>query len=162
CDGRWPHHRIRLALATDFPRRPLCRMGRNANHPMKSEAQFLVTALRQFLFSFRVAGPPVTLEKDLDWAILLELADAHAVTPMLYSALEQTQIPPGFTAQLRSRYENSVRQSLAQSAELARVAQLFREHAIPFVALKGAMLSQYLYGGLGGRTSGDIDILVKP
>jgi len=98
---------------------------------------------------------------NLDWPALLDLADAHAVTPTLYSALQDAAVPQEFAGQLRSRFENSVRHSLALSGELARLAALFDEHRIPFVALKGPMLSHYLYGGLGSRTSGDIDVLVK-
>src|SRR5439155_19507783 len=44
---------------------------------------------------------------------------------------------------------------------LARLAGLFQEHRIPMAALKGPMLSRYLYGDLASRSSGDIDLLVK-
>lgn len=137
-------------------------MESEAKLPMSRELQFLLAAVRRFLGSeAEEGGVKRGVREDLDWPALLQLSDAHAVTPMLYSALRDTPIPPDFAEQLRSQFENSVRQSLAQSGELARLAGLFGEHRISFVALKGPMLSQYLYGALGARTSGDIDVLVK-
>src|SRR5262249_50593714 len=81
--------------------------------------------------------------------------------PMLYSVLQNAPIPSEVSAELRSRFEVSVRRSLAQSAELARLAGLLEENRIPFVAFKGAVLSQYLYGMPGGRSSGEIDVHFK-
>src|SRR5437867_5099135 len=127
---------------------------------MSREAQFLVAAVRRFLSptSETVASLDTT---GLDWPELLELSDAHAVTPMLFAGLRDTPIPEKITGELRTRVQTSVRYSLAQSRELAQLAGLFEEHRISFVALKGPMLSQYLYGALGMRTSGDIDVLAK-
>ena len=125
---------------------------------MSREAQFLVATLRRFL----VGGAPCERAAvDLDWPALLRLAQAHAVTPMLYSALRDVPAPQEFAQQLRSSYETSALKSLTQSGELTRLAEKFEEHRIAFVALKGPLLSQYLYGALGARTSGDIDVLVK-
>ena len=128
---------------------------------MNGEPQFLLSALRHFLRGDQRDAP--AWEAELNWETLLDLADAHAVTPMLYSALNERlqRGLPEFADRLRARYENSVRRSLAQSAELSRLAGVFEERRIPFVALKGPMLSQYLYGALGARSSGDIDLLVK-
>src|SRR5207249_3282572 len=124
---------------------------------MTIEAEFLVAALRRFLNPEAALPDP----KPIDWATLLRLAAAHAVTPMLYAALREQSIPQAVQEDLRCGLEESVRRSLVQSGELARVAGLFEECGIPMVALKGPMLSRYLYGDLGARTSGDIDVLVK-
>jgi hypothetical protein len=143
---------------------------------MTVEAQFLLTLLRETVgtiydrsgSSSRAAAPAservqaARAVPNLDWPALLGLADAHAVTPLLYAALRDAQTPRAITEQLRSRFENSARQSLAQSGELARLAGILDDHRIPFVAIKGPMLSHYLYGALGARSSGDIDVLVKP
>ena len=98
---------------------------------------------------------------EIDWTALLRLAAAHAVTPMLYAALRDQSIPEAVQENLRCALEESVRR-MAQSGEFARVAGLFEERGIPMVALKGPLLSRYLYGDLGARTSGDIDLLAKP
>jgi len=79
---------------------------------------------------------------------------------MLHSVLRDAAIPETFREELRTKFQTSARNSLALSAELVRLAALFKAQGVPFVALKGPMLSQYLYGALGMRTSSDIDVLV--
>ena len=124
---------------------------------MSGEPAFLIAAVRRFLNP----EAPLPHPETIDWTVLLRLAAAHAVTPMLHTALRKVSIPHVVAEELRSRFERSGVLSLAQSGELARLVGLFEEHAIPVVALKGPMLSRYLYGDLGARTSGDIDVLVK-
>src|SRR5262249_28398822 len=127
---------------------------------MSREAQFLIAAVRRFLSP----SSETTASLDtagLDWPELLELSDAHAVTPMLYAGLQDAPVPEKVMDQLRTRVQTSARYSLAQSRELAQLAGLFEENRISFVALKGSMLSQYLYGALAMRASGDIDVLAK-
>jgi hypothetical protein len=97
----------------------------------------------------------------LHWPSFLALAEAHAVTPMLCKALADAELPNIAAANLRSLREASVAASLAQSGELVRLAGLFAEHEIPVVALKGPLLSRYLYNDLGLRVSGDIDLLTR-
>jgi putative nucleotidyltransferase-like protein len=121
------------------------------------EAAFLLSSVRHFL---NPAAPMPDPEK-IDWPSLLDLAHAHAVIPMLYTALQNAPVPDSVSDELRSRFAQSVRWSLAQSAELVRLAALFEKLGIPMIALKGPMLSQYLYGDLASRMSGDIDVLVK-
>jgi len=117
-----------------------------------------VAALRHFL------NPKSTLPDagKIRWNTLLDLAKAHAVTPMLYAALREVPLPDDIAAELRARFQNSVQWSLTQSAELARLTALLEENDITSISLKGPLLSRYLYGELGARSSGDIDLLVKP
>ena len=125
---------------------------------MMAEAEFLVAALRHFL------DPKSTLPDTgkIRWNVLFDLASAHAVMPMLYAALREVPLPDDIGAELRTRFQSSVQWSLAQSAELARLTALLEESEITSIALKGPLLSRYLYGELGARSSGDIDLLVKP
>jgi len=131
--------------------------GIDTQSAMTAEPAFLIAAVGCFL------NPEATLPdaRQIDWTAVLRLAAAHAVTPVLHTVLRDVPVPDAVTEELRSDYESAVRRSLAQSAELARLVGLVEEQGIPNVALKGPMLSRYLYGDLGGRTSGDIDLLVK-
>ena len=90
----------------------------------------------------------------------MRLSSAHAVTPMLYRALRSVPIPQHAAESFRSAFEQNTRWNLALSAELCRLAELFEEHAIAFVPLKGPALSQQLYGDLSRRCSSDLDWLV--
>jgi hypothetical protein len=109
----------------------------------------LIAILRSFFNPDSPQPPPIP-----DPAQLLPFANAHAVTPILYLTLRDPLLKPAL--------EDSARISLAQSGELVRVASLLQGNSIPFAALKGPMLSQFLYSSLGTRSSGDIDILVRP
>jgi Uncharacterised nucleotidyltransferase len=123
-----------------------------------AEPAFLISAIRHF-FDAEFA---LSIPESLDWPRLLDLAQAHAVTPILRAALQNVQIPSSVSTALRASYEASIRLSLAHSAELLRVVELFGKARIPMVALKGPMLDQYLYGDLALRVFGDIDVLLKP
>jgi hypothetical protein len=110
--------------------------------------QVLIATVRRFLGT-STEEPHL----EVDWPSLLSLAEAHGVTPILYLTVGRDE--------LRNRFEGYVLRSLAQSAEIVRLAQIFDQNGIAFIALKGPMLSQYLYGSVGIRASGDIDVLVE-
>ena len=125
---------------------------------LAAEPAFLVAAVRHFL------NPDTALPDtgNIDWGALLRLASIHAVTPMLHSALHGAGLPEAVAAELRAGYEISVQGSLAQSGELARLSGMLEEQGIPVIAVKGPLLSRYLYGHLAARSSGDIDLLARP
>ena len=122
-----------------------------------TEPEYLIGAVHHFLEASALLPTP----GKMDWTELLDLAQAHAMIPMLYTALRDESIPAQAAEELNAKYEQSVQRSLAQIGELARLAGLFERSGIPVVALKGPMLSQYLYGDFALRASGDIDVLVK-
>jgi hypothetical protein len=118
-----------------------------------SEPAFMIGAVRRFLNPREAAPDP----RGIDWKALIELGQAHAVTPMLHATLGGNRIPA-----MQSAMEGAVRRSMAQIAELTRVNRLFAQRGIPAIALKGPVLSQYLYGDPASRASGDIDFLARP
>jgi Uncharacterised nucleotidyltransferase len=123
---------------------------------VSGECQFLVAAVRRF---FHPEDPPPD-PSGLEWSELMRLSSAHAVTPLLYRALRAVPIPQHAAEDLRSAFEKNARWNLALSAELCRLSELFEQHAIAFVPLKGPVLSQQLYGDLSMRCSSDLDWLV--
>jgi hypothetical protein len=129
-----------------------------AKPPVSRECEFLVAAVRRF---FHPEDPPPD-PSGLDWSELMRLSLAHAVTPMLYRALRSLPIPQHAAESFRSPFEENTRWNLMLSAELCRLAELFKEHEIAFVPLKGPGLSQQLYGDLSMRSSADLDWLVHP
>ncbi len=56
----------------------------------------------------------------------------------------------------------NARRSLAQVAEVRRLAQLFADAGVRVLVLKGAALAVQLYGDPGARVARDIDLLVDP
>jgi Uncharacterised nucleotidyltransferase len=129
-----------------------------AKLPVSREGEFLVAAVRSF---FNPEDPPPDPD-GIDWRQLMRLATAHSVTPILYRALRSVPIPLLAAESLRRAFEENTGWNLALSGELCKLAELFKEHEIAFVPLKGPVLSQQLYGDLSMRSSGDLDWLVHP
>jgi Uncharacterised nucleotidyltransferase len=124
---------------------------------VSGECEFLVAAVRRF---FHPEDPPPDPSR-LDWSELMRLSRTHAVTPLLYCALRSVPIPQHAAGSLRAAFDANTRWNLTLSAELCRLAEVFEEHAIAFVPLKGPVLSQQLYGDLSMRASNDLDWLVR-
>ena len=123
---------------------------------LSREAEFLLAAVRRF---FHPEDPPPN-PSGLDFDELTRLSYPHAVTPILYRALASVPLPDHVAQSFRSALEKNTRWNLALSAELCALAELFKDHEIAFVPLKGPLLSQQLYGDLSMRASGDLDWLV--
>lgn len=100
----------------------------------------------------------------IDWNLLIDLAMHHRVYPVLYGRLkvlsETTRIPTFVLESLSEQYRRNTFQMLHFSAEMNYVSQLFAQHQIPLLFLKGPTLGHDLYGDISLRTSGDLDVLV--
>jgi hypothetical protein len=135
-----------------------CGNSGRAHGTSRRECEFLVAALRRFFHP----EDPLPDQSGLNWGELMRLSSAHAVTPMLYRTLSSVEIPQHAAQAFRSAFEENARWNLALSAELCGLSELFKEHAVAFVPLKGPLLSQQLYGDLSMRSSADLDWLVLP
>jgi hypothetical protein len=129
-----------------------------AKSAVSREAEFLVAGVRRFFHPEDPSPDP----SGLDFGELMRLSSAHAVTPLLYRALASVPLADHVARSFRLALEENTRWNLALSAELCRLAELFNQHAIAFVPLKGPLLSQQLYGDLSMRASVDLDWLVHP
>jgi hypothetical protein len=119
-------------------------------HPCRSEA---AAALRREI----AAGP--------DWAALIAGARRHRVAQLLLAGLQasgSTGVPSVVVAELRKQGQDAARRSLAQAAEIGRLARAFSDAGVNVLALKGVVLSAQLYGNGALRDARDIDLLVDP
>ncbi len=73
---------------------------------------------------------------------------------------EGSDVPAQITRQLKEKYSQGKLRSLALAAEFVRLQALCASHEISILPLKGPVLSQELFGDIGLRTSGDLDILI--
>ncbi|MBI5800771.1 MAG: nucleotidyltransferase family protein [Verrucomicrobia bacterium] len=71
-------------------------------------------------------------------------------------------LPAAVQEQLTETARRTARLALVRSAELVRIARLFANAGIPFLSVKGPLLAQALYGGVGVRHAGDLDLLIAP
>ena len=71
-------------------------------------------------------------------------------------------VPEQVLISLRNRFEKNTRRTLELTAELLRLIKLLEQGGIPVIALKGPALALQVYGDLGLRHAGDLDLLVHP
>lgn len=99
----------------------------------------------------------------LDWKRLLELADAHAVAPLVWTALKDAcgVVPSEAADQLRQAAFAAAARNLILAGEMHRLLGWFGEQRIPAVPFKGPVLASAVYRNQGLRGFDDLDILVR-
>ena len=101
----------------------------------------------------------------INWEAFLKLVERHRMYPLVYRSLGKVVrngVPKHVLIILRNRFEKNARRSLELTAELARLVKLFQQGGIPVVALKGPTLALQVYGDLGLRHAGDLDLFLMP
>ena len=116
-------------------------------HPGASERDRIAEALRQ----------------PIDWDEVAALATRHGLAALLHRNLgELPGVPKRVGAMLWARAETVARRNEAMSAELCRVLGALEAGGVDAVPFKGPVLTLDLYGELGLREFGDLDLLVMP
>jgi hypothetical protein len=98
-----------------------------------------------------------------NWTRLVELALRHRLAPALLSALEaaDTQlVPSDLLVALRTHCQRLRAHSLALLEELFSVLDALEQRSVTAVSFKGPLLGQQLFGDVGQRYPGDLDLLV--
>jgi hypothetical protein len=103
------------------------------------------------------------LHNPLRWDVVLDLADRHAVEPLLYQALLNLKdvIPPEHLNVLAQKHQTNVHKTLMLSRELIRIVDELSANDIEVMPYKGLALAEAIYGDIALRQSGDIDLLVR-
>ena len=101
----------------------------------------------------------------LNWEEVLASAFWHGIAPLLYNNLKDIQeghlIPREVMDQLRTAYHGNLARNMYLYAELKRILETFCDKGVKVIVLKGAALAKTVYGDIGLRPMGDIDLLVK-
>jgi hypothetical protein len=121
------------------------------------------------LHSARPSGPSgprlrALTAQVVDWEPLVQAAAANDVLPLLYARLSEMcpdVVPARVLAELREISRQTGLRNLSLTHELLRLLALFDHQGIRAVPFKGPSLAVSLYGSLGLRRSGDLDILVR-
>lgn len=97
------------------------------------------------------------------WALLLNLAAQHRVTPLLYFAVQPilAQLPTTTQTMLQERIERLRTRTLWMVTEIKRLLEALSQRGIAAIPLKGVVLAQDIYGSLFAREARDIDLLVR-
>lgn len=126
---------------------------------MDAESKLLIGALRR-----AVAGKIESLNLDVDWQILLKLAQSHMLLPLLYDGLHKDpddweKVPEGARKLLHQSFLQAVRWDTLMNITRQQLEQKLRENGVPYTFLKGSELKRdYPVPAL--RTMCDMDVLV--
>ena len=96
-------------------------------------------------------------------AILLELANQHDITPLVFDKLKEykPKIPQDIYADLKYCYLFNLAKNRGFWNEFLKINQEFRQKNISFVPIKGMDILTRIYPELDLRSLSDIDILIK-
>jgi hypothetical protein len=103
----------------------------------------------------------------LDWPLFLRLSVHHRLAPLvshtLNACLRRASIPAAqaVLGELRQLAAANAQESLRSVAELRRVVQALHARGLSVRVLKGLPLSQSVFGDLGLRAAGDIDLMIE-
>jgi hypothetical protein len=98
-----------------------------------------------------------------DWERFLSLVRYHRLAPLLLRGLRENgshELPPRVVADLHDQALYATARSLLILDALREVAREFQANAIPFLVLKGVVLSKDLYFEDMSRPTLDLDVLV--
>jgi hypothetical protein len=102
----------------------------------------------------------------MDWQSFFLLAQHHRLVPLvshsLHASIDESHSPAleAVLNELRQLSRANAHQGLHSLAELRRVVQELHARAIPVRVLKGLPLAQSVFGEIGLRATGDIDLLI--
>ena len=132
---------------------------------MSAEFQVFCLALRRPQSSDLITELRRILAAEVEWDHILDGARRHRVASLLLSRLQRSgspDLPARVVAELRRQALIAAKESLAQMAEIGRLAPMFARAEVRVLGLKGVVLSAQLYGNPGLRNPRDIDLLVSP
>ncbi len=114
--------------------------------------------------SLRLTSPKFNLSGDVDWSVLLNHADGHSLTPLLYTTWRAAGVLPGLPDPVRVRMEKAYRDNEQRNAhicaELIDIHHLLESAGVPHLVLKGWPLVERLYPDPAQRVLYDHDFLV--
>lgn len=127
--------------------------------------------LREWEFLCLCASPAVsdlkrfkTVFAELQWPVLLELAEEHGVQGILAMRLQQmafADVPAVAREKLQTRMRAQHLFTLSMTAELFRILQDFKQAGIESILVKGPLISLLAFGDPAIRSYVDLDLLVR-
>jgi hypothetical protein len=120
----------------------------------------LITALRAQLGSGE--PPDAAALASCDWGEVCTLARHHALTPIVYKAIEGcgALVAAEALQQTRLAYHANALRNEGLQRFVAETGTALAGEGIPVLLLKGTSLLRTLYGDIGLRHLGDVDLLV--
>lgn len=129
---------------------------------LKPEIDLLLSCARKNLEPRHSMRVKETLKGEIDWQLLIRLADQNGLLPLLCHHLTQFSdaIPPNWFTKLREANRQNAIRALFLSAELQRIIEGLRHQQITALPYKGPVLACLAYGDGTLRQFDDLDIVV--
>ncbi|RQW77439.1 MAG: hypothetical protein EHM14_14385, partial [Methanothrix sp.] len=103
------------------------------------------------------------LHNDIDWDLLLDVANRERIRPLLYRNLiliSPEKVPSTVMARLRNEYLRNSSRNLLLTRELLFIIEIFNANGIPIMPFKGPVLAEQVYGDLALRSFKDLDLMI--
>jgi hypothetical protein len=139
-------------------------MSAKACNSYQHEIDFLVNVTKASIDDDSSNGIE-TIKNNIDWSVVVALAHAHQIAPLVHCRLRDLKVQPPAEASaiLKRNYQESVVNSLRVQSELRRLSKAIEEQSIPFLVWKGPELAQRAFPeDVGRRPYSDLDLLVDP
>ena len=132
------------------------------SHDVSPEHSLLLAATR--LTGVAKESIERALSIEVDWTRLVVLALAHRLAPSLLTLLETadpTLVPSDILQALRQHCQRLREQSSALAMELFELLEALEHQSVKAIPFKGPLLGEVLFGDIGQRSPGDLDLLVR-
>ena len=128
----------------------------------RAELQFLIDCSILYLRSKPIDLAEFNLDINTKFQEIYQLARVHSIEPMILNIFTKQLNILSEKNQLflKHQYQNLLYRNLSKMKEILKINDQFSEDSINSIFYKGGILSEQLYGNLGGRSFNDIDILV--
>ena len=127
------------------------------------EEEILILATRLELSDIQEARLGVRLVEEPRWALLLEHAYRFGMMPLLHHHFSRpvlaAMLPAEVKEILAKAYHQTSLKNLRMLGLLRRFLLKAREAGVEVILLKGAFLATWIYGDVGLRPMGDLDLL---
>jgi hypothetical protein len=102
-------------------------------------------------------------QKPVNWAVFTALVAKHRMFPQIHDVFRKCRnsIPVEVDDEVAGQASKNLKKMLNLAGELDVLHQLFGNHHIGFISLKGPLMVRQLYGDYSCRQTRDLDILVE-
>lgn len=128
---------------------------------MRPEIEIILLALKSELNGEQETRLAGLLAGDLNWHFLSVAAIGHKVCPQLDSLFEKQHVDPNLTLLIRQESNEIQRKGMMLTARLFKLQTALVEAGIKFFFVKGAVISDLLYGTVKKRAFSDIDVFIS-
>ncbi|HLJ56553.1 MAG TPA: nucleotidyltransferase family protein, partial [Chthonomonadaceae bacterium] len=124
------------------------------------EVELLICCARAHMDDASAERLAALLDNPLDWELVIRLAEAHKIVPVVSHHLGGAVHAVPAVDRLRERARGIAQTNLARTAELLRVVARLEANGITATPMKGPALAASAYGSLALRAFDDLDLLI--